>query len=205
MDILYDSKNILIEYIQDKYKTHLNDKKILLIKENTINEEIDKIYDNNLKEIKSIIRNKLKEKYEAPAIENIIMELFINKDDNISKLCDELKILQDANYLELEIPIINNSLNLNISIQDNYIKLNSIKYNILNENNISDDDRDKFTKIEEYSFLYSIDNKILEEYDDTEKLNAIRDSINNTNNNTNNNNNNKIKIGIYYLKKNCNN
>lgn len=201
MDILYDSKNILIEYIQDKYKTYLNDKKILLIKENTINEEIDKIYDNNLKEIKSIIRNKLKEKYEAPAIENIIMELFINKEDNISKLCDELKILQNANYLELEIPIINNSLNLNISIQDNYIKLNSIKYNILNENNISDDDKEKFKKIEEYCFLYSIDNKILEEYHDNKKLDIIKNSIsNNISNNIN-----KIKIGIYYLKKNCNN
>ena len=201
MDILYDSKNILIEYIQDKYKTYLNDKKILLIKENTINEEIDKIYDNNVKDIKSIIRSKLKEKYESPAIENIIMELFINKEDNISKLCEELKILQKANYLELEIPIINNSLNLNISIQDNYIKLNSIKYNILNENNISDDDKEKFKKIEEYSFLYSIDNKILEEYHDNKKLDIIKNSIsNNISNNIN-----KIKIGIYYLKKNCNN
>jgi len=197
MDILYDSKNILIEYIQDKYKTYLNDKKILLIKENTINEEIDKIYDNNLKDIKSIIRNKLKEKYEPPAIENIIMELFINKEDNISKLCEELKILQKANYLEIEIPIINNSLNLNISIQDNYIKLNSIKYNILNENNISDDDKEKFKKIEDYCFLYSINNKILQEYHDNEKLNIIKDSINNTEID------NKIKIGIYYLKKNC--
>jgi len=199
MDILYDSKNILIEYIQDKYKTHLNDRKILLIKENTITEEIDKIYDNNLKDIKSIIRSKLKEKYESPAIENIIMELFINKEDNISKLCEELKILQKANYLEIEIPIINNSLNLNISIQDNYIKLNSIKYNILNENNVSNDDILKFEKIEKYSFLYSIDNKILEEYDDTQKLNIIKDSINNTDID------NKIKIGVYYLKKNCDN
>lgn len=199
MDILYDSKNILIEYIQDKYKTHLNDRKILLIKENTINEEIDKIYDNNLKDIKSIIRSKLKEKYESPAIENIIMELFINKEDNISKLCEELKILQKANYLEIEIPIINNSLNLNISIQDNYIKLNSIKYNILNENNVSNYDILKFEKIEKYSFLYSIDNKILEEYDDTQKLNIIKDSINNTDID------NKIKIGVYYLKKNCDN
>tara|TARA_Y100000389_G_scaffold68734_1_gene65244 strand:- start:895 stop:1494 length:600 start_codon:yes stop_codon:yes gene_type:complete len=199
MDILYDSKNILIEYIQDKYKTYLNDKKILLIKENTINEEIDKIYDNNLKDIKSIIRSKLKEKYESPAIENIIMDLFINKEDNISKLCEELKILQKANYLEIEIPIINNSLNLNISIQDNYIKLNSIKYNILNENNVSNDDILKFEKIEKYSFLYSIDNKILEEYDDTQKLNIIKDSINNKNID------NKIKIGVYYLKKNCDN
>lgn len=199
MDILYDSKNILIEYIQDKYKKHLNDRKILLIKENTINEEIDKIYDNNLKDIKSIIRSKLKEKYESPAIENIIMELFINKEDNISKLCEELKILQKANYLEIEIPIINNSLNLNISIQDNYIKLNSIKYNILNKNNVSNDDILKFEKIEKYSFLYSIDNKILEEYDDTQKLNIIKDSINNTDID------NKIKIGVYYLKKNCDN
>jgi hypothetical protein len=199
MDILYDSKNILIEYIQDKYKTYLNDKKILLIKENTINEEIDKIYDNNLKDIKSIIRSKLKEKYESPAIENIIMELFINKEDNISKLCEELKILQKANYLEIEIPIINNSLNLNISIQDNYIKLNSIKYNILNENNVSNYDILKFEKIEKYSFLYSIDNKILEEYDDTQKLNIIKDSINNKDID------NKIKIGVYYLKKNCDN
>jgi len=199
MDILYDSKNILIEYIQDKYKTHLNDRKILLIKENTINEEINKIYDNNLRDIKSIIRSKLKEKYESPAIENIIMELFINKEDNISKLCEELKILQKANYLEIEIPIINNSLNLNISIQDNYIKLNSIKYNILNENNVSNDDILKFEKIEKYSFLYSIDNKILEEYDDTQKLNIIKDSINNTDID------NKIKIGVYYLKKNCDN
>ncbi len=199
MDILYDSKNILIEYIQDKYKKHLNDRKILLIKENTINEEIDKIYDNNLKDIKSIIRSKLKEKYESPAIENIIMELFINKEDNISKLCEELKILQKANYLEIEIPIINNSLNLNISIQDNYIKLNSIKYNILNENNVSNYDILKFEKIEKYSFLYSIDNKILEEYDDTQKLNIIKDSINNKDID------NKIKIGVYYLKKNCDN
>ena len=198
MDILYDSKNILIEYIQDKYKKHLNDKKILLIKENTIKEEIDKIYDNNLKEIKSIIRNKLKEKYESPAIENIIMELFINKQDNISKLCEELKILQNANYLESEIPIINNSLNLSISIQDNYIKLNSIKYDILNKNNVSDDDIKIFKKIEEYSFLYSIDNKILEEYDENKKLNIIKDCINN-------NIDNKIKIGVYYLKKNCDN
>lgn len=199
MDILYDSKSILIEYIQDKYKTHLNDKKILLIKENTINQEIDKIYDNNIKEIKSIIRTKLKENYESPAIENIIMELFINKDDNILKLCEELKLLQKANYLEIEIPIINNSLNLNISIQDNYIKLNSIKYNILNENNISNDDMAKFEKIERYSFLYSIDNKILEEHDDKQKLNIIKDTINNSIIN------NKIKIGVYYLKKNCDN
>ena len=198
MDILYDSKNILIEYIQDKYKTYLNDKKILLIKENSINYEIDKIYDNNLKEIKSIIRNKLKQNYEAPAIENIIMELFINKQDNISKLCEELKILQNANYLESEIPIINNSLNLSISIQDNYIKLNSIKYDILNKNNVSDDDIKIFKKIEEYSFLYSIDNKILEEYDENKKLNIIKDCINN-------NIDNKIKIGVYYLKKNCDN
>ena len=199
MDILYDSKSILIEYIQDKYKTHLNDKKILLIKENTINQEIDKIYDNNIKEIKSIIRTKLKENYESPAIENIIMELFINKDDNILKLCEELKLLQKANYLEIEIPIINNSLNLNISIQDNYIKLNSIKYNILNENNISNDDMAKFEKIERYSFLYSIDNKILEEHDDKQKLNIIKDTINNSIIN------NKIKIIVYYLKKNCDN
>ena len=127
------------------------------------------------------------------------MDLFINKEDNISKLCEELKILQKANYLEIEIPIINNSLNLNISIQDNYIKLNSIKNKILNENNVSNDDILKFEKIEKYSFLYSIDNKILEEYDDTQKLNIIKDSINNKNID------NKIKIGVYYLKKNCDN
>jgi len=200
MDILYDSKNILIEYIQDKYKTFLNDNKILLIKENNINEEIDKIYDDNIKEIKSKMRTKLKEKYESTAIENIIMELFINKEDNIFKLCEELIILQKANHLEVEIPIINNGLNLNISIQDNYIKVNSIKYDILNQHDISENDIVNFKKIEDYSFLYSIDNKILEEYDDIQKLNIIKESINNNNNN---NNNNKIKIGLYYLKKNC--
>ena len=55
---------------------------------------------------------------------------------------------------------------------------------------------EKFKKIEEYCFLYSIEDKILQDYDDNNKLNILKNTIDTCDNN-------KIKIGLYYLKKNC--
>ena len=83
------------------------------------------------------------------------------------------------------IPIINNSLNLNISIIDNYIVINSTnKHNIEKYEEI-------YNILDKYKFIYSINNKILTDYSNSEKINIIKNEILNKEN---------IDIGLYYLK-----
>ena len=123
-------KEIIKDYIKEKYEEHLNNEKILLIKEKNIPTVIKNLYDNNIKSLKSLIRNKLKEKYKqtysSAITEQIILEIFHDKDININKLIKEIEFIQTKNLKNIDLPIINNSLNLNISMVDNYIIINSI-------------------------------------------------------------------------------
>ena len=190
INIVNDIKNIILDYIKENYNNYLNNNKILLIKSENLKNIIEQLYTNNIKEIKAEIRsnlkNKYKENYPNLSVENTILDIFQDKEFNINKLTDEINIIQKKNHKSVEISIINNSLNLNISIVENYIVINST-----NTNNIDDD---IYKIINNYKFLYSINNKILEEYENTEKINIIKSEINNKD---------RVEIGLYYLKKNC--
>ena len=82
-------------------------------------------------------------------------------------------------------PIINNSLNLNISIVDNYIIINSVNKNKIEEH------KELYNMINEYKFIYSINNTILEELNNEEKIKKIKEEIKDKG---------SIKIALYYLK-----
>ena len=183
-------KEIIKDYIKEKYEEHLNNEKILLIKEKNIPTVIKNLYDNNIKSLKSLIRNKLKEKYKqtysSAITEQIILEIFHDKDININKLIKEIEFIQTKNLKNIDLPIINNSLNLNISMVDNYIIINSIKQ-------INEKYSEIYKELLNYKFIYSINDKILEEYDNNQKINIIKEEIKEKD---------TVNITFYYLKNN---
>ena len=186
-------KNIIFKFIKKEYENYLENNSILLIKNQNIDPIINNFYEENKINLKNIIRSDLKELYKenypSASVENIILDIFQDRDFNIKKTINELLYIQDKNLCNLEIPIINDSLNLNISITNNYIIINSANpKNIKNIETI-----EIYEKISKYKFLYAIEDVILEEIDNKEKINTIKRLINNKN---------KINITLYYLKNN---
>ena len=193
MSLTVDIKNIISKFIMEKYQNYLQEYNILLIKDENINDIIIKFYEENKNSLKTIIRNDLKNKYNEnypnTSIENIILDIFQDKEFNVKKTVTEILYIQNNNLHKLDIPIINNSLNLNISITNNYIIINST-----NPKNIKTiEEIEIYEKISKYKFLYAIGDVILEEIDNEEKITTIKKLINNKN---------KINITLYHLKKN---
>ena len=186
-------KNIIFKFIKKEYENYSENNSILLIKNQNIDPIINNFYEENKTKLKNIIRSDLKdlykENYPSASVENIILDIFQDRDFNIKKTINELLYIQDKNLCNLEIPIINDSLNLNISITNNYIIINSA--NPKNIKNI--ETTEIYEKISKYKFLYAIEDVILEEIDNKEKINTIKRLINNKN---------KINITLYYLKNN---
>lgn len=189
--LLDDIKNISFYYIESNYKEYLKDNNILLIKEENMKNVIKEFYEVKSKNFKDNIRNKLKEKYKenypSASVENIILDMFQDKELNINRLVEEFCLIQKKNIKKIELPLINNSLNLNIGVKDNYIIINSC-----NSKNIVDSSlNDIYNIINNYKFLYSIEDVILEEVNEQDKINTIKKIINNKD---------KINIEVYYLK-----
>jgi hypothetical protein len=190
-DYINDIKSILIKYLKDEYKKYLNNNKILCIKKSNIHKIVNTFYKDNIKDLKTEIRRQMREKYKnnypSGAIENIILDLFQDNENNIETVINEINYIQDKNYLNLELPIINESLNLNISNKDGYIIINHIKETLdLNMKEI-------YNPITKYKFIYSINNKILDDFNEDEKINIIKNEIKDTK---------TINLGVYYLKDN---
>ena len=190
-DYINDIKTIVFEYLKNEYKNYLNKNKILCIKKDKINEIANLFYNNNIKEIKLEIRSKMRDKYQnnypSAIIENIILDLFQDSEYNIHRVINEIIFIQDNNFMNFELPIINNSLNLNISNCDGYIIINHIK-DTLNSNL-----KEIYNDVIRYKFIYSINDKILDDFNEDEKINIIKTEI--TNRKT-------INLGVYYLKTN---
>lgn len=69
---------------------------------------------------------------------------------------------------QFTLPLINNSLNLNISLVENYVIINSVNpKNIAQHNEL-------YESISKYKFLYSINNILLHNYCNEEKINIIK-------------------------------
>tara|TARA_Y100000591_G_scaffold327782_1_gene352934 strand:- start:79 stop:669 length:591 start_codon:yes stop_codon:yes gene_type:complete len=186
-----DIKLIIQNFIETEYKKYLFDQQILIIENKKLQDIISQIYDNNIKTIKKEIRDQLKEKYQneysSLKVENIIIDIFNDKMSNINKIVEEILFIQNLNLKFITIPIINNSLNLNISLIDNYL--------VINYTNIKSIDlhQDIYNEIDEYKFLYQVNDKIIQDYANTEKINIIKNEILNKT---------ECKIGIYYKKQN---
>jgi len=198
MNIVDEIKTIAFNYIENSYQKYLHNNNLLLIKEENLSNVINEIYNNESKELKHAIRSKLKEKhkeaYPNASVENIILDIFQDKTFNIQKTIDEIAFIQKKNLKILTIPLINQSLNLNISLIDNFVLINSIK----SKENIEESTLELYNIIENFKFLYSINNVILNEVENNEKINIIKNIIEEQKKE----NKNEINIEIYYLKNN---
>lgn len=193
MNIVDEIKEIAFNYIQNSYKNYLHNNNLLLIKEENLNTIINEIYNNEAKELKNTIRNKLKDKYKenypSASVENIILDIFQDKTLNIQKTIDEIAFIQKKNIKQITIPLIEKSLNLNISLVDDFVVINSIK----SKTNIQESTLELYNIIENYKFLYSINDIILNEVDNSKKIDIIKNNIENKN---------EVNIELYYLKNN---
>lgn len=198
MNIVDEIKTIAFNYIENSYQNYLHNNNLLLIKEEKLSNVINEIYNNESKELKHTIRSKLKEKYKesypSASVENIILDIFQDKTFNIQKTIDEIAFIQKKNLKILTIPLINQSLNLNISLIDNFVLINSIK----SKANIETYILELYAIIENFKFLYSINNTILNEVENNEKINTIKNIIEEQKKE----NKNEINIELYYLKNN---
>ncbi len=188
-NFLDDIKDIIFNFIETEYKNYLQENKILLIKEENIKNVIKNFYEINLNKIKGIIRkelkNKYKDEYSSSIVENIILDIFQDKNLNIDRVSEEFISIQKKNKKEIILPIINNSLNLNISLADNFVIINSTNPKKIEDSSLNE----LYETINNYKFLYSIDDFIIESTN--EKINKIKEIIQNKEN---------IKIEVYYLK-----
>ena len=189
--VLETIKNSIYNIIEEEYKNYLKTNKLLLIEKKELEKVVSDYYNTNSKTIKSKIRELLKEKfvndYNSTLVENILLELFQEKDINIIKIVNELDALQNKNLKEFVLPLINKSLNLNISLIDNYIIINSTNPKAITEHS------DLYENIANYKFIYSINNDLLHNYENDTKINVIKKHLEE-------NTTNSINIQCYYLK-----
>jgi hypothetical protein len=190
-NIIDTIKHIIFTIIEEEYKNYLKSNNILLIEDSKLLQIVTEFYNSNVKNIKSKIRETLKannsETYNSGLVENILLDIFQEKTMNIMKIVNELTIIQNKNLIQFTLPLINNSLNLNISLVDNYVVINSVNpKNIAQHNEL-------YESISKYNFLYSINNILLHNYYNEEKINIIKQIVSTTNID-------EVIIQCYYLK-----
>jgi hypothetical protein len=190
-NIIDTIKHIIFTIIEEEYKNYLKSNSILLIEDSKLLQIVTEFYNSNVKNIKSKIRETLKannsETYNSGLVENILLDIFQEKTMNIMKIVNELTIIQNKNLIQFTLPLINNSLNLNISLVDNYVVINSVNpKNIAQHNEL-------YESISKYNFLYSINNILLHNYYNEEKINIIKQIVSTTNID-------EVIIQCYYLK-----
>tara|TARA_Y100000389_G_scaffold69001_1_gene65558 strand:- start:16056 stop:16655 length:600 start_codon:yes stop_codon:yes gene_type:complete len=184
-------RKILYDLLEFEYKNYLINNKKLLINGNNIKEVLLNIYDINIKRIKTEVRNGIKNNDQLKnlqdiTIENLIFEIFSNKDDNINIIKEEIKIVQNYNLNKIILPIIDESLNLNISIYESFVKINKV-----NTKNV-DNYNDIYDIISKYEYIYSIDDILLEEIDNEKKIESIKSLIKDKK---------EIKLELYHIVK----
>ena len=104
--------NILFYYIKNKYRKYLSDNSLRYIDKKDVRRIVSDFYNNDEKEIKTFIRESLKKMmhdYPGPLVENIILEIFSDKEIAINRVCMEIDLFQESNKDELEKQILNNS------------------------------------------------------------------------------------------------
>lgn len=180
-NLIIEIKDLIEKYIYSMYESYLIDNNLLLIKTNSIKNIITKMYTENSKNIKHYVRQYLKEKmlsdYPGGTVENILLDIFQDRDTNITKLTKIIDDYQNSNFFVIEKIVNNNQLGMSIKFDGSFCEIGIIKDNFPNKN-----------IIEKYKYLYSINNTILSEQNDVIAVIKTILSQNST-----------VNIGVYKL------
>ena len=187
-NLILSIKTLIERYIYNLYQQYLQDNNILLVKKAEIKGVIDKMYSENSKAIKQYVRTTLKDDmgqdYPSGSIENILLDIFQDREANILKLSNIIDDYQETNYMEIEKSIIDNRLGLSIKFDGSFCMIGGN----------TDTDRDRNTAcanqdiICRYRYLYSINGMIINEA--CNAISSIKEIVAN---------NNQVVIGLYRL------
>ena len=194
MSLVNKIGEIVKKFIIEKYNEYLKNEALLMIENEKMTAIISDMYNKNIKNLKIFIREQLKHdmgaEYPSGSVENILLDLFQDREININRMIMEINEHQKNNYYEIEINNIDNELNnglgINLSIDSGICYINGVKENCKLPNK---------EIIEKYRYLYSI-NKIVLKGDSNLIVKILQE---NTRKKDKNNN---IQLGLYGLRDN---
>lgn len=179
MSISHRIKEIIMDFIKDKYFEYIENNNILLIDHNNLREVISNFY-NNSKELKNIIRttlkNELKSEYPSMSVENILFDIFQDSSFNINKIFLEIENYQNSISKTIKLKVFEKNLGIKINI-DQQVEI----INAENPNKNNKEQDETYNIINNYKFIYSINNINLSQLDTDKKINTIKNIVNNEN------------------------
>ena len=196
MSLIHNIKEIVKDFIIEKYFEYLETENIILIKTEDLKQVIGELYINNAKNVKAEVRRRLKtemgEEYPNGSVENILLDIFQDRELNINRLVGEISKFQERNFIERDYSLSNNSnnksLGLNIQIVNGFCEIVSVKPEFPN-----------MEGVEDYKYLYSINGDELRGIKE-EIISTIKNHINNGDKEGSKEGSNAIKLGLYYLR-----
>jgi len=188
MSLVNKVGEIVKDFIIEKYNEYLKSEQLLMIESEKLPDIVSNMYNQNIKNFKNVIRNKLRNfmgsNYPNGAVENILFDLFQDREININRMIMEINEYQKKNYYEMTIKLKKKQkLGINLSIDKELC--------ICYINGIQDDCilPDKQI-IEKYQYLYSINGIILKGHPDF-LVKTLQDNI------KKDTENNMITLGLY--------
>ena len=178
MSISHRIKEIIMDFIKEKYFNYLDDNNILLIDADNIKEIITDFYTSNTKELKNNIRNTLKKElgseYPSMTIENTLFDIFEDTSLNIKRIILEIENYQNSISKKLQLKVFDNNLGIKLNI-NNYVEIISAE----NPNKDSNYQNDIYNNINEYNYIHSINNIELSSLNTITKISTIKDFVKN--------------------------
>ena len=173
-------KEIIIEFIKNEYFSYMKNNNLLLIESDILKDKITEIYNNNtkilIKKIKDDLKNEMGSEYPAFVVDNTLYDIFDDSTLNINRIMIEIENYQESIIKEIELNVYNKNLGIKISI-DNFVNIVSAE-NPNKEDNLQDD---IYNTINNYKYIYSINNQILSKLDTESKITCIKNCVNNYN------------------------
>lgn len=180
MSIAHRIKEIITDFIKDKYFDYLNFNNILIINNNELKLILSDFYNNNTKELKNLIRttikNEIQSEYPSMTIENTLFDIFQDSHLNINRIILEIENYQNSISKIIKLRVFENNLGIKININQ-FVEI--ISANNPNKNDNSQDEL--YELINNYRFIDSINNTNLSILDKEKKISTIKNFIKNEN------------------------
>tara|TARA_R110002072_G_scaffold5197_6_gene34434 strand:- start:2300 stop:2872 length:573 start_codon:yes stop_codon:yes gene_type:complete len=180
MSISNRIKEIIMDFIKEKYFDYLDDNNILLINNDNLKRIISNFYNNNTKELKNNIRNTLKKElaseYPSMTIENTLFDIFQDKSLNINRIILEIENYQNSISKNTQLKVFENNLGIKLNIND-HVEIISAE----NPDKSSNNQDEIYNIINNYKYIYSINNKELSNLDTNIKISTVKEFVKNEN------------------------
>ena len=177
-------RNIIFYYVKNQYNIYLEKNNVKIINENELHKVINQLYVEQKKDLQLFIKNCLKEmmqeNYPGALVENIIFEIFQDKEMGVNRVTLEIKKYQEyiinniSKEYELTVPIDPDyGLGLSIDFFENDVIVKNYKRN--SNNKLLPAEESGLISIGDS--LIKINEESLEEIDTEKKINIVKKAM----------------------------